>query len=399
MAEGALADLRVLDLGVGIPASFCAKMLGDYGADVIKVEDPQEGDATRQAGPFPDNVPHPERSGLFLHLNMNKRGVALNLKSARGQELLRDLVKRADILVENYPPGYLDSLGLGWDALEEVNPRLIMTSITPFGLSGPYRDYAAEESVLFAMSSRMWHHGMADREPLRYAPGTVWFQVGQTAALATMGAVFARRRFGVGQRIDVSALEALVGNVDCYVVGYSMTGEKRASRTRQGQAASGIVLVRDGYMLLVAGGDRFFRRLLQAIGQPELADDPRFATAESRRQHQEEFDGILIPWLLERSRREVFEQLQAYSVMSAPLQTVDEVFTDPQTLARDFFVDIHHPEVGHLVHPGAPFKMSDTPWEVRRAAPLLGQHTADVLRGELGVAEDELAVLHAQGVI
>jgi crotonobetainyl-CoA:carnitine CoA-transferase CaiB-like acyl-CoA transferase len=374
-------------------------MLGDYGADVIKIEDPEEGDSIRYAGPFPGGVPHRDKSGLHLHLNTNKLSMTLDLDTSRGQQIVKELVKKSDILVENFAPGYMESIGLGWSDLEEINPRLIMTSITPFGQTGPYRDYAAEEIVLFALSSRMWHHGMAEREPLRYAPGTVWCQVGQTAAMATMAAVFARRQYGFGQQVDISGLEAMVGNVDCYMVGYSMTGEKRASRTRAGNAASGIVPVRDGYMLLIASGDRFFRRLLQAMGQPELAEDPRFNSQESRRAHQEEFDAMLTPWLLERSKREVFEQLQSFSVMCAPLQTVDEVFTDPQAIAREFFVQIENPEAGSLLQPSGPFKMSETPWKVRRPAPSLGQHTEEVLTQDLGLAADDVKSLRAESVI
>jgi crotonobetainyl-CoA:carnitine CoA-transferase CaiB-like acyl-CoA transferase len=311
-----------------------------------------------------------------------------------------DLVKRANVVVENTNPGVLDDLGVGWDEMAEVNPKLVMTSITPFGQDGPYRDYAAEEITVFAMSSRMYVHGQPDREPLRYAPDTAWFQVGATAALATMGGVFAQRRFGIGQQIDVSALEALVGNVDAGTVAYSMTGVKREGRARQTvSSANGVVPCLDGFMLMIAGGERFFRRLLRAIGHPELAQDPRFSTATARQEHRDDFDAIFLPWCLERTRREIFTQLQSYSVMCAPIQTVDEVFTDPQEVARNFFVEIDHPEAGRLLYPGAPFIMEETPWSVRRPAPLLGQHNEEVLCGELGLSKQELLALSAQGVI
>jgi len=400
MADGAFSDLVVLDLGSDVTGPYCAKLLADYGADVIKIEDPGGGDSTRRAGPFPGDIPDPETSGMFLYLNTNKRSLTLNLKTASGRSLLLDLVKRANVLIENSPPGKMEDLGLGWEEMSQVNPKLVMTSITPFGQTGPYRNYAAEEMVVFALSSRMYSHGLNGREPLRYAPGMIWFQVGTTAAVATVGAVFAQRRFGIGQQIDVSALEALVGSVDVATIQYTMTGAKRAGRTHQTVSSlSGVVPCLDGFMFMNANGERFFRRLVRAIGQPELAQDPRFSSGPSRTEHADEFDAIFIPWCLERTRREIFEQLQAYSVMCAPIQTVDEVFTDPQEVARDFFQEIDHPVAGRLLYPGAPFIMEESPWTVRRPAPRLGEHNEEILRGELGVSKQQMEELSAQGVI
>jgi len=402
MAIGALDGITVLDLGTDIPGPYCAKMLADYGAEVIKIEDPAGGDPARRAGPFPGDIPHPEKSGLFLHLNTNKRSVTLNLKTATGRDILLDLVKRANVVIENGLPGAMDNIGLGWEDLAEVNPKLVMTSITPFGQEGPYRDYAAEEITVFAMTSRMYTHGQPDREPLRFAPDIAWFQVGQTAALATMGAIMAQERFGIGQRVDISALEALVGNVDARTIFYTISGQEPLPRSQTRQtvsSAAGVLPCLDGYVLLIAGGERFFRRLLRAIGHPELAQDPRFATPAARAEHRDEFDAIFLPWILERTRREIFQQLQAYSVMCAPIMTVDEAFTDPQEVARDFFVEIDHPAAGRLLYPGAPFIMDETPWSVRRPAPLLGEHNEQVLCGELGLSKQELLALASQGII
>ena len=402
MAIGALDGIVVLDLGTDIPGPYCAKMLADYGAEVIKIEEPAGGDPARRAGPFPGDIPHPEKSGLFLHLNTNKRSVTLNLKTATGHDILLDLVKRANVVIENGLPGAMDNIGLGWEDLAEVNPKLVMTSITPFGQEGPYRDYAAEEITVFAMTSRMYTHGQPDREPLRFAPDIAWFQVGQTAALATMGAIMAQERFGIGQRVDISALEALVGNVDARTIFYTISGQEPPPRSQTRQtvsSAAGVLPCLDGYVLLIAGGERFFRRLLRAIGHPELAQDPRFATPAARAEHRDDFDAIFLPWILERTRREIFQQLQAYSVMCAPIMTVDEAFTDPQEVARDFFVEIDHPAAGRLLYPGAPFIMDETPWSVRRPAPLLGEHNEQVLCGELGLSKQELLALASQGII
>jgi crotonobetainyl-CoA:carnitine CoA-transferase CaiB-like acyl-CoA transferase len=277
-------------------------------------------------------VPHLEKSGLFLHLNTNKRSLTLNLKTASGRAILLDLAQRANVVIENGLPGVMDDLGLGWEDLAEVNPKLVMTSITPFGPEGPYRDYASEEITVFAMTSRMYTHGQPDREPLRFAPDIAWFQVGQTAALATMGAVMAQERFGIGQRVDVSALEALIGNVDARTMFYTVSGQEPPPRSQTRQtvsSAAGILPCLDGFVLLIAGGERFFRRLLRAIGHPELAQDPRFADAAARAEHRDDFDAIFLPWILERTRREISATPGVQRDVRAVV-TVDEAFTDPQ---------------------------------------------------------------------
>ena len=399
MPDQALADVRVLEVGHSISAPYCTKLLAGYGAEVIKVEDSLGGDPTRRTGPFPDDIPSDETSGLFLHLNANKKGITLNLRSATGAKLLKELVQQADILVENYPPSFLPSLGLPYDVLAELNPRLVMTSITPFGQTGPYRDYRATDLVIFAMSGRMNIHGQPDREPLRYAPEIGWFQTGATAAMATLGALFTSRLQGISQWVDVSAMEALAGNVDNRLLAYAYSGEK-AQRGGLGLAyPSSTYPCADGYMLFAAGGDRFFRRLCRAMGMVEMLQDPRWATMEARQAHREEFEELLLPWLLERSRREVFEILQAGGVMCAPLLSMDELYQDPQLLARGYFAEVEHPRAGRLTMPGAPYKMTETPWQLKRPAPLLGEHNQEVYCGSLGYEKVELAGFKAMGAI
>ena len=210
-------------MGGGIAASYCTKLLADYGADVIKVE-PPEGDLVRCMGPFPGDQPHPEKSGLFLHLNTNKRGVTLDITDTSGVAQLEHVAASADAIVESFEPGYLASLGLSYHRVREINPRLVLTSITPFGQDGPYAHWHATEMVLFAMSGRMYGHGRQDREPLRYAPDLVSFQTGTTAAAATVAALWGALVHGSGTWIDLSAQEALAGNVDSRVVMASYSG-------------------------------------------------------------------------------------------------------------------------------------------------------------------------------
>ena len=398
MADHALADVKVLDLGRSIAGPFCAKLLADYGAEVIKVEPPGAGDPARQAGPFPADVADPEASGLFLHLNTNKLGVTLDIESPEGAGLLKRLVQGVDVVVENFHPDYLPSLGLGYGALAAVNPALVMTSITPFGQTGPYRGFKGSDLVIFAMSGRMEVHGLAERAPLRYAPDVATFQVGATAAMAAMGALFGARLDGEGRWVDLASVEALIGNADSRLLSY-IYGEPQFRGHMWPGYRSGAYPCADGYVLFAGSGERFFRRLCRGLGMEELMDDPRWATPEARIQHEVEFDEILLPWLLQRTRREAFEAISSAGGMCAPLLTIDELFTDPQLEARRFFVEVDHAQAGRLTYPGAPFKMSETPWAVRRPAPLLGEHNNLVYRDRLGLKHEELARLSKLGII
>lgn len=399
MPEQALSDIRVLDLGHYIAGPYCGKLLADYGADVVKVERPRGGDPARRMGPFPGDVPHHEKSGLFLHINTNKRSVTLNLKTATGRRILLDLVKTADILIENFEPRVMPSLGLSYDELAQVNPRLIMVSISNFGQTGPYRDYKGTELLAFALTSRMHLHGAPERPPLRYGPDIAQFQAGSSAATATMGALFGARRFGIGQQIDLSVVECMIGNVDVRLLLHSYDGAKG---TRVGGAKPGFhgaYPCKDGFVMFAVGGERFFRRLLSAMGREDLLQDPRFNTVSARVEHQDEWEAIFLTWLSERTRREIFATCQAHGVMCAPIQTIDEVFTDPQNIARRFFTEIDHPEAGRLTYPGAPMRLTETPWQVRRPAPRLGEHNVEIFCDELGYSRRDLVRLRAAGVI
>ena len=399
MQESALEGIKVLELGHHISAPYCVKLLADYGAEVIKVEPPTEGDRSRRMGPFPEDVPHLEKGGLFLHLNMNKKGITLNLECYDGAKILKELVRWADILVENFPPMYLPSMGLGYSDLEPVNPQLVMTSITPFGQTGPYRDYKATEMGIFAMSGRMNSHGIPEREPLRYGPDISWFQTGTTAAVSTLAALFVSQAEGVGQQVDVSAMEALVGNLDNRPLYYEYSGVKTERGKLVGGYPHGAYPCKDGYVVMAVGYQAYFQRLCNAMGLPDLTADPRFSTPEARSENQEEFEPIFFGWMMEHTKREVFEVCQEARVMCGPLMGPDELLEDPQLKARGFFVEVDHPEAGTLTYPGAPFKMPKTPWKVRSPAPTLGEHNWEVYCGRLGYSREDLVHLRSAGVI
>ena len=390
MPDSALSDVTVLDLSDNIAGAYCGRLLAGFGADVIKVEPPGVGDWARGVGPFPEDLSHGEKSGLFLHLNTGKRSVALDLEREDEGEVLKRLAAKAHVIIETGTPGAMASMGLGFDSLKGVNPALVMTSITPFGQTGPHRNFRATDFGVFAMSGRMYVHGLLDREPLPYAPDLVWYQVGATAAAATLGAMFVSRRQGVGQQVDVSAQEALIGNVDSRSLFYQYTGVKTSRERWPGGIPQGAYPCQDGYVVMGVGYDVYFRRLCEAMGMPEVAQDPRFALSEDRSRNAEEFDALFIEWLMQHSKREVFELCQAHKVMCAPVLSFAELMEDPQLKARGFFGRTEHRGVGELPELGAPVKMSETPWLPGLPAPTLGEDTEGILK-ELGVEGEDVS--------
>jgi crotonobetainyl-CoA:carnitine CoA-transferase CaiB-like acyl-CoA transferase len=405
MVETALADITVLDLTHYIAGPYCTKLLADFGAEVIKVERPDGGDPARRYGPFPYDEPHPEKSALFLHLNTNKRGVTLNLQTAAGRDLFMVLVQQADVLVENYSPRVMPSLGLAYETLERLNPRLVMTSISNFGQTGPYRDYKAQDILIYAMGGPMHQTGVPERQPLKMAGNLMQYQAGAMAATATMMGIFAAETQGIGQHIDISLFETQAGTVDrrtTYLMAYAYAGEQ-ARRQHSGALGifpRGIYPCLDGY-IYIHSSNEWWSRLVQMLERPDLLTDPRFATPAARlsTEFQAEFDAIFYPWLLERTKQEIMERAQAARVLATAVNTPEDVLQDKHFQARDFFVEVTHPDAGGVIQPGAPFRMSQTPWRMRYPAPRLGQHNEGIYGGLLGLSKEELVVLREQGVI
>ena len=297
----ALSDIRVLDLTHGIAGPYCTKMLADYGADVVKVERPDGGDFARRLGPFPGDSPHPEKSGLFLMLNINKRGVTLDLKTSVGKRMLTELVRQTDVLVESFSPRVMSSLGLSYESLAEANPGLVMVSISNFGQTGPYRDFKASEMVLYGMGGAMHSRGLPGREPVKYGTNVVLYQAGLIGALAAMTGLFARRRRGGdGEHVDVSIFETAAHSRDGRspdIIAAQFINQVRPRREPGSTIASGTFPCKDGYIVLGAGGARF-PQALAMLGRPELKDDPRFATREAQLRPENVVafnEGIMLP--------------------------------------------------------------------------------------------------------
>ena len=404
--EGPLTGVKVIDLTHHISGPYCTKLFADYGADVVKIERPDGGDPARRMAPFYKDEPGLEKSGLFLHLNTNKRSLTLNLQSEAGRKILLELARDADIVVESFSPGFLPSLDLGYEAFEALNPRLVMTSISNFGQTGPYKDYKASEITLYALGGTMISTGMPDREPVKLGLTVEQFYAGMVCATATMGAFFGATASGVGQHVDMSLMEIMVANQDRAVQGhmiYQYTGPG-AGRTGGGSAGRTIVPVGvyptlDGYVQFFALTPRW-DRICKMIGRPDLIDDPHFTAPENfagNPEVKEEFDGILLEWLLQHTKREVMELSQAAGHPCGAINTMEDVFNDPHLEARAFFAEVDHPATGPLRYPGPQFRMSETPWRPGRA-PLLGENTAAVLAG-LGYAPEDISRLREQEAI
>ncbi len=403
--EQALSDVKVLDITHHIAGPYCTKLLADYGADVIKIEKPGGGDPARRMGPFLGDDPHPDKSGLFLHLNTSKRGVTLNLKSRSGRKLFRELLAGADILVESFAPRVMPSLGLAYEELEKVNLKLVMTSISNFGQTGPYRDFKASELILYGMGGAMNETGTLDRYPLKKGGNAIQYQAGTIAAVATMLALFSSRLQGIGQHVDVPIFESQMGTIDrrmSQLLSYQYNGETsyRPDPLQEPPGfPAGVYACKDGFFQ-IAGGFVFWPRICQMMDRLDLADDPGFNTPQGQRdpENLERFSVIWYPWIAEHTKLEIVTAGQAAGVLCGPISTSKDLLNEPHWKERGFWEEIEHPVAGKLTYPGAPFKMAETPWQASRPAPRLGEHNAEVF-GELEYAKEDLVRLRESGVI
>ena len=391
---GALEGLRVLDLTRILAGPLCAQMLGDMGADVIKVEPPGTGDDTRTWGPPFVNG----ESAYFLGVNRNKRSLTLNMGVKAGQDVLARLVKKADVLVENFKLGTLEKWGITNDWLEKNAPRVIRCSITGYGSSGPDAALPGYDFILQAESGLMSICGEPDGTPTKYGVAIVDVVTGLYACNAILAALAARERTGRGQHVEVCLYDSGIAMLINVASNYLVTG--RDAR-RFGNGHPSIVPYTTyptaaGLIALAVGNDGQFARFAETIGRGEWARDARFARNPDRVTNRETLDA-LIAQALERDKSAAWiEKLRAAGVPCGPINSVAEALTDPHTLARDMVRTVKHPTAGDLKMVGIPFRFSDTPGAIRRAPPLLGQHTEEVLGVELGLSAERIAQLRAE---
>ena len=395
MPDGLLPGVRVLDVGQGISGPYCAKILAQLGAEVIKVA-PPEGDSARRMGPFPGDIPHPEKSGLFLAMNANKQGITVDLSSAGGAEAFRQLAAGADIVVENPPPDSLEGHGLGFESLKDVNPGLIFTSITPFGNRGPYKDFKATDLVLYHMSGHA--HGMLgpvkdpdSDPPIRAGGHQAELVGGMAAAMATLMALYRKRMTGQGSRIDISSFEAMVTQL---ISGLANSAYGRPAPPRDlakveeaaigGMvgAIGGILPCNDGYVAISPREDAQWERWLQVMGGPPWATDDRYATRDARQRNSPGLWRLLSDWSINHSKHEIARKGQEQRVPCFPVNTVQDLLCDEHLEHREFFVEMDHPVAGVLRYPGAAYSFSNSQLPLTTLpAPLLGEHNREILEG------------------
>ena len=392
-----LDGVRVLELGGYVSAPFCGKLLADYGADVIKVEPPGAGDAARRMGPFAGDDPHPEKSIPFLYLNTNKRGITLDVETVSGAGLLDRMLESADVLVENYPPDARPS-ALEPEALVERHPGLIVTSITPFGLTGPYRDFAATDIVTTAVSGLMYHSGDSDREPLRNALNQSFYVAGVNAAVATSAALFQRMFTGRGQAIDVSTVECLASHLVQALPYYNYMGAIKGRRPVRGSGFEELMPARDGYVIPSVQGSQPWSTVAELIGVPELQDE-RFASGSGRIEFGEEIHELLLQGLAQWDRKALHQASGERRLVFGMAQDAGDLHDCPHLEEREFFRMVTHPVAGEAKYPGMGPRLSGVNYQARRPAPLLGQHNGEIYGDELGCSDAEMTRLRALGAI
>ena len=392
-----LGGLRVIDLGPGIAPSFCAKLLSNYGAEVIKVEPPGKGDPVRRQGPFVGDDPHHEKSIPFLYVNTGKRSVTLDYSTESGSAVLQRLMDEADVLVEGFPPSETERTAIGYEDLSLSHPELVVTSVTPFGQDGPYRDFQATDIITCAMSGLMYHSGDSDKEPLRNVLDQSLYVAGANAAAATLVAVFAGLSSGEGQHVDVSVAECLAAHLVQPVPYYNYMGATKGRRPVRGSGFEELMPARDGYVVPSVQGSQPWETVADLIGLEEL-HDPRFASGAGRIANGEELRALLIEGLAQWDRLPLFVASGERRLVFGMAQDAGDMVACPHLAARNFFHEIDHPVVGPASYPGMAAVLSESPAQAPAPAPLLGQHNAEIY-GRLGYNCDELAALRYAGVI
>ena len=390
-----LDGIRVLDLARYIAGPFCSMLLGDMGADVIKVERPG-GEDTRHLQPSRDG-----QSVYAMLYNRNKRAITVNPRSERGRELLVELAGWADVVVENFRPGTMEKMGLGYERLREINPRLILTSISGFGQTGPLRDRALFDAIGQAMAGVMSLTGDPDGPPTMTGTYTADHTTGLYAAFGTLLAVIDRERTGEGQHVDVALLDSMYSAIGVAASAYLNLGQVM-SRTgnRDSLAAPGNTFrTQDGWIYIDASGDTLYRRLAEAMGQPELITDTRFADGVTRFRNAAEIEQIVSRWTGSMTTEQVGVHLLQAGIPYGPVADMEEASANPQLAARDMIVTVEHPEMGTVRLPGLPVKLSRSPGAVRRPPPVVGEHTEEVLTSICGLSASDIEALRDEGAI
>ena len=398
MTFSLLQGLRVVELGESLSAPYCSKLLADMGAEVVKIERPGVGDQAREYGPFLNDQPHHERSGLFLYLNANKQGVTLDLQTPTGREILRGLLANSQVFVHNLHPTEMDRLGVDYETLRAHNEQLVMASITPFGLTGPYRNYKAYDINLAAAGGICEGLGSPDREPLTF--GTP--EVGYFAAMAAASSIVIALLTGGGQHIDIAEVESMAGiynGPEALMAVYQWRMTRRTGHHALDFPYPNCILrCKDGYIFVGSPEGRQWRTLLEVMGGPEWAKEERFRNrTRMNNEYADEVDGYMEEWLLQHTKSELLELALEHRIPLAPVRDFGEVRNDESL--SDQFVAIDRPDTGPVSFSGPPYRLSGQHPVPPNPAPLLGQHNAEVYCDRLGYTTEELVKLYQTGII
>ena len=411
-----MSGYRALDL-TDEKGFLCGQILGGLGVDVIKIEKPG-GDGSRNIPPYYKDIVHPEKSIYWMHTNRNKRGITLDIENRAGRAIFKDLVKTADFVIESFDPGYMKQLGLEYPALEEINPRVIMTSITPYGQTGPYSNYKYDDLTLFAMGSTMMYCGEPDRAPV-YTPNQTGFYGGVHGAMSSMVAHYHRELSGEGQYVDVSIQQAGILTLMNGVETWDLLGIKppRSGEVITANRVDDTISVRflfpckDGWAFIHYGGGaggviKASNEIIRMAAEEGLAGDYAdydFHDHDGMTVTQEErtaLEDILMRLIKNKSKKELMELALEKELILGPLFNIAEICDSPQFAARGFWEEVDHPELGEsLTYPGAPVKVDETPWRTTRRAPLIGEHNEEIFTAEMGMSDERISRLMADGVI
>ncbi|MDO9473126.1 MAG: CaiB/BaiF CoA-transferase family protein [Caulobacter sp.] len=395
---GPLDGLTVIEMGTLIAGPFCGQILGDFGATVIKIEDPKAGDPMRQWG---RSLPK-GHSPWWPVIGRNKRSVTLDLRTVEGQDIARRLIAGADVLVENFRPGAMEKWGLGYERLSADNPGLVMARVSGFGQTGPYSSRAGYALIGEAMGGLRYITGEPDRAPARAGISVGDSLAGLHAALGTMMALHARHRSGKGQIVDAAIYESVLSVMENLITEYGLTGyvRERSGSVLPGIAPSNAYPTKDGALVVIgANQDTLFRRLCDAMGRPELADDPRYAGHAARGEHQAQLDALIGDWTATLDADALLALMETSGVAAGRVYRAPDMLADPQFAAREAIVEVPHPVFGAVKMQNAFPRLSDTPGAVRWPGPALGEHTEEVLAERLGMSTAEISSLRESGVI
>jgi CoA:oxalate CoA-transferase len=403
MNHQALGDVKVLEFADFVSGPYCGKLLSNQGAQVIKIEKPGLGDKARSWGPFPENLPHPEKSGLFLFLNTNKSGITLNTETAAGRKIFKELVKWADVLIEDHAVKEMQGWGLSYNDIKTINPSLIVTSITPFGQTGPYKDYKGNDLIAAHSGTEAFGNpdegvtDTANMPPLKVPYHAADFMCGLTASATTLGALLGRGNNGEGQHIDLSKQEALASITRQQLAYYSVMEESPSREFGRKKFGGFLYPCKDGYVVIWIGPH--YHLVVKMMGDPEWSKEPMFADPLQRNGYIIELNMLISAWTQEHTAEDVNNLALQYGVPCSLVRNVKDLVNDEQLAFREFWQELDHAIAGKLKYPGAPFRLSGTPASFERPAPLLGEHNAKVYGEILHYSREQLVRMRQGGII